>query len=244
MLIGICAKFERAESRQLRVVIGEIPALQQWIVGEVDPGNDVLGAERDLFGFGKEIVRIAVEHQAPHGAQRHQFLGDELRRVKDVESSTARHPPREQLHLQFHSGNSPPSMASHRSRRWKSGSAPISLLASSQTRECVPSRGVQWNLTRVARPSAFTKRNVWTPKPCIIRSCAGSRGRSSATAACASTPASATRSPRTCHGRWTPEASVMRLWLHECTRSGNFIASWMKNTGMLLPTRSQLPSSV
>ena len=29
-----------------------------------------------------------------------------------------------------------------------------------------------------------------------------------------------------------------------CTRSGNFIASWMKNTGMLLPTRSQLPSSV
>ncbi len=29
-----------------------------------------------------------------------------------------------------------------------------------------------------------------------------------------------------------------------CTRSGNFMASWMKNTGMLLPTRSQLPSLV
>ena len=28
------------------------------------------------------------------------------------------------------------------------------------------------------------------------------------------------------------------------TRSGNLIASWMKKTGMLLPTRSQLPSSV
>jgi hypothetical protein len=27
-------------------------------------------------------------------------------------------------------------------------------------------------------------------------------------------------------------------------RSGNLIASWMKNTGMLLPTMSQLPSSV
>ncbi len=27
-----------------------------------------------------------------------------------------------------------------------------------------------------------------------------------------------------------------------CTTSGNLIASWMKNTGMLLPTRSQLPS--
>ena len=29
-----------------------------------------------------------------------------------------------------------------------------------------------------------------------------------------------------------------------CTRSGNFIASWMKKTGMLLPTRSQVPWSV
>ena len=29
-----------------------------------------------------------------------------------------------------------------------------------------------------------------------------------------------------------------------CTKSGNFTASWMKNTGMLLPTRSKLPSSV
>jgi hypothetical protein len=28
------------------------------------------------------------------------------------------------------------------------------------------------------------------------------------------------------------------------TRSGNLIASWMKNTGMLLPTRSYTPSSV
>ena len=28
------------------------------------------------------------------------------------------------------------------------------------------------------------------------------------------------------------------------TRSGNFIASWMKKTGMLLPTMSKLPSSV
>ena len=32
--------------------------------------------------------------------------------------------------------------------------------------------------------------------------------------------------------------------LTECTRSGNLMASWMKNTGMLLPTRSQLPWSV
>ena len=32
--------------------------------------------------------------------------------------------------------------------------------------------------------------------------------------------------------------------LTACTRSGNLMASWMKNTGMLLPTMSQLPSVV
>ena len=35
-------------------------------------------------------------------------------------------------------------------------------------------------------------------------------------------------------------ASIFTEW----TRSGNFIASWMKKTGMLLPTRSKLPSLV
>ena len=40
-------------------------------------------------------------------------------------------------------------MASYRSRRWKSGSVPPSSWASSQVSECTPSRGFQWNLTRV-----------------------------------------------------------------------------------------------
>ena len=34
--------------------------------------------------------------------------------------------------------------------------------------------------------------------------------------------------------------SIFTAWI----RSGNLMASWMKNTGMLLPTRSQLPSLV
>ena len=34
--------------------------------------------------------------------------------------------------------------------------------------------------------------------------------------------------------------SVLTAWI----RSGNFMASWMKKTGMLLPTRSKLPSEV
>jgi hypothetical protein len=38
--------------------------------------------------------------------------------------------------------------------------------------------------------------------------------------------------------------SLSGLGLTECTRSGNWMASWMKKTGMLLPTISKLPSSV
>ena len=45
---------------------------------------------------------------------------------------------------------------------------PISC-ASSQTRECTPSFGFQWNFTSVVAPSALTSRKVWTPKPSIIR---------------------------------------------------------------------------
>ena len=40
-----------------------------------------------------------------------------------------------------HSGYAPASIASHRSRRWKSGSAPVIFTASSQTSECVPASG-------------------------------------------------------------------------------------------------------
>ncbi len=68
-----------------------------------------------------------------------------------------------------HCGYAPASMASARSRRWKSGSTPPAICASSQTWECTPSLGFQWNFTRVVAPSALTSRKVWTPKPSIVR---------------------------------------------------------------------------
>ena len=64
-------------------------------------------------------------------------------------------------------------MASHRSRRWKSGSLPEIFCASSQASECTPSSGFQWNFTKRDLPSALTKRKVWTPKPSIIRKLRG-----------------------------------------------------------------------
>ena len=46
---------------------------------------------------------------------------------------------------------------------------------------------------------------------------------------------------------WALAACGIPLWgsgFRAWTRSGNLIASWMKNTGMLLPTMSKFPSSV
>ena len=74
-----------AEPLQLGVEIGEVPALQQRIVGEVDAGDDVLGAEGDLLGFGEEVVDHAVEHEPADHADRQLLLGDDLGRVEHVE---------------------------------------------------------------------------------------------------------------------------------------------------------------
>src|SRR6476660_6919532 len=46
---------------------------------------------------------------------------------------------------------------------------PLTIWASSHTRECTPSLGFQWNFTRELSPAAFTIRKVLTPKPSIIR---------------------------------------------------------------------------
>ncbi len=60
-------------------------SLQERVVGEVDAGHDVRGAERHLLGFCEEVVRIAIEHQPAHRHDRHQFLWDDLGRIQHVE---------------------------------------------------------------------------------------------------------------------------------------------------------------
>lgn len=53
------------------------------------------------------------------------------------------------------------------------GSWPAILSASSHMRLCTPSSGSQWNLTKTRPPATFSKVNVLTPKPCIIRKLRG-----------------------------------------------------------------------
>ena len=74
-----------AQPLYLGVEIGEVAALQQRIVGEVDAGRHVLGHERDLLGLGKEVVRHAVQHQAADRHRLQHFLRNELGGIEDVE---------------------------------------------------------------------------------------------------------------------------------------------------------------
>ena len=56
-----------AQPRELRVHVRMDAPGSSGSLREVDAGNDVRGAERDLLGLGEEIVRIAVQHHAADG---------------------------------------------------------------------------------------------------------------------------------------------------------------------------------
>ena len=76
------------ETFQLSIEIGEIAALQQGIVGEVDARRHVLRHERDLLGLGEEIVRHAVEHEAADRHRRQNLFRNDLCRIEHVEVKT------------------------------------------------------------------------------------------------------------------------------------------------------------
>ena len=103
----------------------------------------------------------------------------------------------------------------------------------------MPSLGFQWNLTKWLSPRALTKRKVWTPKPSIMRRLRGmARSDMAHISMCVVSGISEAKSQKVscalaaCGISWC--GSGLTAWI----RSGNLIASWMKNTGMLLPTRS------
>jgi hypothetical protein len=75
-----------AQPLELGVQVGEVPALQQRVVGEVDAGDDVLGAERHLLGLGEEVVHHPVQDQAADPPDRDLLLGNDLGRVQHVEA--------------------------------------------------------------------------------------------------------------------------------------------------------------
>lgn len=105
--------------------------------------------------------------------------------------------------------------------------------------------GFQWNFARVVAPFASTRRNVWTPKPSIIRKERG-RARSDmfqsvwwVASVCRDTKSQKVSWALCACGISRPGCGFA-AWM----MSGNLMASWMKKTGMLLPTRSKVPSAV
>jgi len=136
-------------------------------------------------------------------------------------------------------------IASHRSRRWKSGSAPLIFTASFHTTDCRPSFGFQRNLTKVVSSLALRKRKVWTPKPSMKRKERGiARSDITHITMCRLSGVRLMKSQKLswadCACGKPRSGSGFTEWI----RSGNLMASWMKKTGMLLPTMSQLPSFV
>ncbi len=144
-----------------------------------------------------------------------------------------------------HSGNAPASIASARSRRWKSGSTPLIICASSHSTECTPAVGFQWNFTSDVWPSGLDSRNVWMPKPSMVRYDRGTpRSDICHIVWCCASVCSDTKSQNVscalCACGISRSGCGFAAWM----MSGNLMPSWMKNTGMLLPTRSKVPSSV
>ena len=79
-----------AQPRELRVLIGEEPALQKRIIREIDARHNVRRQKCHLFRLGEEVVHVPVEHHLADHAQRDDFLRDELRRVQHIEIEAVR----------------------------------------------------------------------------------------------------------------------------------------------------------
>ncbi len=82
---GNLVKIRSAEPFELRVGVGKKPSLQQRVVGKIQSGNQVTQVESHLLGFGEVVVGVAIEGHFTDRHHGHQFLGNELGRVQQVE---------------------------------------------------------------------------------------------------------------------------------------------------------------
>ncbi len=73
------------KTADLRIGIGEEAALQQRIVGEIQPRDNMARVERGLLVLGKEVIRVTVKHHFAHQLYRHQLFRNQLGRIQQVE---------------------------------------------------------------------------------------------------------------------------------------------------------------
>src|SRR4030095_16740566 len=74
-----------AETFELGIEVGEVTSLKQRIVSKIDSGHNVLRAERDLLGLGKEIVHTAIEDEPADATDGDILLRDDLGGIEHIE---------------------------------------------------------------------------------------------------------------------------------------------------------------
>ena len=117
----------------------------------------------------------------------------------------------------------------------KSGFLPETSLDSSSVKQSQPWRVLKWYLIQTGVPSSFTHWKVWEPKPSWWREVFGvPRSPMRYATWCADSGVRVQKSH--CMSASRRPFLPRRFW--EWMKSGNFIASRMKNTGVLLPTMS------
>src|SRR5450759_3698629 len=146
-----------AEPGFLRVEIAEQTPLQERVVGEIDTGHDIRRAVGDLFGFRKEIIRVAIEHHASNDADREHFLRDEFGRIQHVVGQLVGELLIERLDAEL-----PFRKVAAIDRFPKI--TPMEIVVGGLQLE-----SFQWNFTKVTLSLALTIWKVWMPKPSIMR---------------------------------------------------------------------------
>ena len=228
-LIGSWREVRATEPGELGVEVGEQPRLQQRVVGDVDAGHEVPEVEGHLLGLGEVVGRVARSRVSrPTGCTGASSSGTSLvGSSRSMPSNVWSAVSGNTWMPSSHCGKAPASIASARSRRWKSGSTPAMICASSQTSECTPSCRLPVELhQRGRRPSAFDQPEGVDAealhRPVGARD---ARGRTCSTS-CGGWPrCAARRSPRRCRGRSGPAGSrgpgaAWPAWM----MSGNLIA--------------------
>ena len=81
---GQLGEVRTTQAGQLGVQVGEQSGLHQRVVGDIHSGDQVAGVERDLFGLGEVVGRVAVERELADQLNGGEFLRDDFRRIEQV----------------------------------------------------------------------------------------------------------------------------------------------------------------
>ena len=138
------------------------------------PGHNMAGMESNLLGLGKKVVRVAVERHLADASHRHQFFGNDLGRIEQIEIELVLVLFLDHLHAQFPFREIAVFDGFPQIAPMKVGILTGDLLRfipdAPNGHQAAVSSGTSRN---AICPSALMKRKVWTPNPSIMRKLRG-----------------------------------------------------------------------